>query len=47
MLSSFVIVAAICLVVGIVIVIALASRARTDDSIARVLYDAEHPEKTR
>jgi hypothetical protein len=47
MLSSFVIVAAICLVVGIVIVIALAARARADDSIARVLYDAEHPEKTR
>lgn len=37
--------------VGTAIVVALAFRtagaARTDGSIARVLYDAEHPEKTR
>jgi hypothetical protein len=47
MFSSFAIALTICLAVGVVIVIALAARARSDDSIARVLYDAEHPEKTR
>jgi hypothetical protein len=47
MLSSFTLAVTICFVVGIIIVVALASRARADDSIARVLYDAEHPEKTR
>jgi hypothetical protein len=30
--------------VGIGIVITLAARARADGSIARVLYDAEHPD---
>lgn len=47
MFSSFAFAVTICFVVGIVIVVALAARARADDSIARVLYDAEHPEKTR
>jgi len=47
MFSSFTIAAAIVLLVGIVIVLRLAGRARADDSIARVLYDVEHPEKTR
>ena len=37
----------ICFAVGLVIVVTLAARARTDDSIARVLYDVEHPEKKR
>ena len=37
----------ICFVVGLVIVVTLAARARADDSIARVLYDVEHPEKKR
>ena len=47
MLSSFTFAVTICFVVGTVIVVALAARAGADDSIARVLYDAEHPEKTR
>jgi len=47
MLSSFPLAATIGFVVGIVIVVGIAMRARTDDNIARVLYDVEHPEKTR
>ena len=47
MLSSFAIAVVICFIVGIVIVVALAVKARGDDNIARVLYDTEHPEKTR
>ncbi len=47
MLSSFAIATTFGLLVGVVIVIGLAARARTDDNIARVLYDVEHPEKTR
>jgi hypothetical protein len=47
MLSSFTVAATIGFVVGIVIVTGLAVRARTDDNIARVLYDVEHPEQTR
>jgi hypothetical protein len=45
MFSSFAIALTICLGVGTVIVIALAARAKSDVSIARVLYEAEHPEK--
>ena len=47
MLSSFTVVATIGFFVGIVIVVGFAVRARTDDNIARVLYDVEHPEQTR
>lgn len=47
MLFSFALAVTICFVVGVVIVVTLAARARADDSIARVLYDVEHPEKTR
>jgi hypothetical protein len=47
MFSSFAIAATIGFVIGIVIVVGLAVRARADDNIARVLYDVEHPEKTR
>jgi hypothetical protein len=47
MLSSFAVAATLSFLVGIVIVVGLAMRARTDDNIARVLYDVEHPEKTR
>ena len=46
MLSSFTLAVTICLVVGIGLVMLLGMRARTDDNIARVLYDVEHPEKT-
>jgi len=45
--SSFAIAATIGFVAGIIIVVGLAVRARADDNIARVLYDVEHPEKTR
>jgi H+/gluconate symporter-like permease len=47
MLSSFIVPVTICFAVGIVIVMTLAARARGDGGIARVLYDVEHPEKTR
>jgi hypothetical protein len=47
MFSSFTFAVTICFVVGTFIVIALAARAGADDTIARVLYDTEHPEKTR
>jgi hypothetical protein len=47
MLSSFVLVATICFVAGTIIVVAVAARAYADDSIARILYDTEHPKKTR
>jgi hypothetical protein len=47
MFSSFTLAVMLCFVAGIIIVISLAARAEGDSSIARVLYDAEHPEKTR
>jgi hypothetical protein len=47
MLFSFAVVVTICVVAGIVIVGALAERAGADGSIAHILYDAEHPDKTR
>jgi len=47
MLSSFAFAATMCFVVGITIVMTLAARAEATDSIAHVLYDAEHPGKTR
>jgi hypothetical protein len=47
MLSSFAVALTISFFAGLIIVVALAARARTDDSIARVLYDTEHPTKTR
>ena len=47
MFSSFALVATICFVAGTIIVIALAARAKADDSIARVLYETEHPKKGR
>jgi hypothetical protein len=47
MLSSFALAATVCFVAGTIIVVALAARAGADDSIARVLYDTEHPKKTR
>lgn len=47
MLSSFVGAVAICLFAGTIILLALAARARADDTIARVLYHTEHPPKTR
>jgi hypothetical protein len=46
-LSSFVFALTVCSFVGAIIVVALAARARTDASIARVLYDTEHPAKMR
>lgn len=47
MLSSFALVVTICVFAGALIVVALAARARPDDSIARVLYETEHPTKRR
>ena len=47
MLSSFALAATVCFCAGAIIVVALAARARTDATIARVLYDTEHPAKTR
>lgn len=50
MVSSLTLAVIVCFVVGTAIVIGLAFKAgagRTGGSIARVLYDAEHPEKTR
>jgi hypothetical protein len=47
MFSSFAIVLTLCFFAGALIVVALAARVRADDSIARVLYDTEHPTKTR
>lgn len=38
---------AVTICLGLVIVVVLAARARSDDSIAHVLYDVEHPEKSR
>lgn len=41
---------AVCFVISVAIVFALAFRAgggRPADTIGRVLYDAEHPERTR
>jgi hypothetical protein len=47
MLSSFAVALTICFFAGAIIVVALGARARADDSIAQVLYDTEHPAKTR
>jgi hypothetical protein len=47
MFSSFALAATICFFAGTIIVVALAARAGVDSSIARVLYDTEHPKKTR
>jgi hypothetical protein len=47
MFVSFALAATLCLAVGTFIVFTLAARAGTDESIARVIYDAENPEKTR
>jgi hypothetical protein len=47
MFSSFALAATVCFVAGTIIVVALGARAGADDSIARVLYDTEHPKKTR
>ena len=47
MLSSFTVALTLCVVAGCVIVVALAARARADDTIAHVLYDTEHPAKAR
>jgi hypothetical protein len=50
MLSSLTLAVVVCFVAGTAIVVALAVRAgagRAGGSIARVLYDAENPEKTR
>jgi hypothetical protein len=47
MFSSFALAATICFVAGTFIVIALIGRSGANDSIARVLYDTEHPKKTR
>lgn len=46
MSSSLAITAMVCFVVGTFVVAALAARAGAGDSIARVLYDTEHPRKT-
>ena len=45
MFSAFTLAVTLCFVAGTIIVMALASRARADDSIARILYDTEHPKK--
>jgi hypothetical protein len=50
MFSSLTLAVMICFAVGTAIVVALVVRAgagRTSGTIARVLYDAEHPEKVR
>jgi hypothetical protein len=47
MLSSFTIAATFGFLAGIVIIVGFVIRARTDDNIARVLYNVEHPEKPR
>lgn len=47
MFSSFALTLTICFVVGTIIVLTLASRLGADESIARVLYDTEHPKKAR
>ena len=47
MLSSFAFALTLCCFAGAIIVVALAARARTTGSIARVLYDTEHPTQMR
>ena len=47
MLSSFALVVTVSFLTGIVIVVALAARAGANVSIARILYDTEHPGKTQ
>ncbi len=46
MFSSFALAATICIVAGTIIVLALLGRGGANDSIARVLYETEHPKKT-
>ena len=46
MFSSFAVAATICFVAGTIIVLALLARGGANDSIARVLYETEHPKKT-
>lgn len=45
--SSFAVALTIGFFAWAIIVIALAVRARADDTIARVLHDTEHPPKAR
>ena len=45
--SSFAFALTLSFFAGAIIVVALATRARTTDGIAAVLYDTEHPAKTR
>jgi hypothetical protein len=45
--SSFALAVSICFVAGTLLVVALAARARADDSIASVLYAAEQSKQTR
>lgn len=47
MFSSVGIAVGLAFVIGIAIVVMLIAKAGSNDTIARVLYDAEHPEKTR
>jgi hypothetical protein len=50
MFSSLGLAVIVCFLIGTAIVVALAVKSgtgRTGSTIARVLYDAEHPEKTR
>ena len=47
MLSSLAVALTLCVFAATILAVALAARARPADSIARVLYDTEHPAKTR
>ncbi len=47
MVSSLGFAAAIAFAAGITIVVMLIAKARPDNTIAHVLYEAERPEKTR
>lgn len=47
MLFSLVLAVTSCLVAGTIIIVARSSRAAADATVARVLYDTEHPEKNR
>jgi hypothetical protein len=48
MLSSLALATIVCFLIGIAVVVALkGAGGRTDGTIARVLYNAEHPEKRR
>ena len=46
MFSSLALAVTICFVAGTMIVVVFAGRAKANDSIARLLYDTEHPKKT-